>query len=384
MIRTVKFELRKFSSTPAALRKEGSSNIASTETEIDLCRLYHHFYLDGYGKRPPNPDHTNFEYLRFLTEGSDFRFQDDGPGASVGKKREISTNLGQAFCRYFLYEFCGITYFAHMDRVLNKKTHPAFDQMEIQRAAKGDVPDYLCARTVNKPYIAEAKGRYRNISFVSAEFDSWREQFDRIEVKDRHGGRRKLKGFIVGTTFGTELRSDRKTKIYAEDPYTKGDTPIDDSGGGLGMGCVSIHYSELFAKLGLNLLSQSLEFGFSVPPDLSFNLPVWECMFPALKGMKFVGGFFADTPPNMSEVDGRSFAYRPNILELSEPSPIFFGLELGVFQRLRSVTLGEWNALADLPTIPDSDIRPSNIAWLRDGSVTGPLEYFRLLGINNF
>jgi len=117
MNKTIDFALNKFPCVPHHLRTVASIDKADSKFTVDLARLYHHYYTDSYGVTPPIPNHANFEYLKFLGSCNDFRFLGEGPGASTGKRRTISTDLGQAFCRYFLYEFCGITYFAHMDKV---------------------------------------------------------------------------------------------------------------------------------------------------------------------------------------------------------------------------------------------------------------------------
>jgi hypothetical protein len=51
-----------------------------------------------------------------------------------------------------------------MQDVLDAETHPAFNGLKIQRKTTGDMPDYLCAKSVEKAYIAEAKGRYTKSS----------------------------------------------------------------------------------------------------------------------------------------------------------------------------------------------------------------------------
>jgi hypothetical protein len=275
MNKTIDFELNRFPSVPKLLRTARTSSTAKTEFTIDLARLYHHYYTDSYGVNPPNPNHANFEYLHFLSAVNDFRFLGNGPAASEGKKRTISMDLGQAFCRYFLYEFCGITYFAHMDKVLDKPAHAAFNGITVKRITNGDAPDYLCSISPNQPFIGEAKGRFSNISFSSRSFADWRNQFNRIAIYDSAGIQKRLKGFIVATKFTTDKnRASNKSKVFAEDPNTPGEEFLKDNSFGLGRGCIAIHYSRLLSKLGLGLLSSSLESGFVVPEQLSFTLPV--------------------------------------------------------------------------------------------------------------
>jgi hypothetical protein len=385
MYKTINFELNHFPTTPNKLRDVPNVDQPGEDFIVDLSRLYHHYYTDFWGVRPIDPNHTNFEYLRFLENCRDFRFLEARVSTSVGQKRTISNQLGQAFCRYFLYEFCDITYFAHMDKVLNKDLHPAFNGMKIRRVTNGDVPDYLCAKSVTKPYIAEAKGRFSNISFNSTEFEEWREQFQRIRIYDRHNITKRLKGFIVGTKFTTsENKPSNKSKVMAEDPETIGDETFNSNEIGLGLGCVSIHYSRIISKLGLQLISSSLEEGFVIPEDLSYNLPVWECNYPPLKGQRFVGGFFSDTEPQFSKLPNGHTIFYPNILKLGIPNPSFFGVSVEVFRTLRKVCLGNWNLLSEIKELPDTEFRPSNLSWLRDGSITGALDFFEFVGTETF
>ncbi|GAB3923692.1 hypothetical protein [Larkinella terrae] len=381
MKKTIQFTLNKFPTIPDKLRKDPTINFACNEFDVDLCRLYHHYYTDSYNISPPDPDHTNFEYLRFMASCMDFRFFGEGPAANTAKKRALSNELGQAFCRYFLYEFCGITYFAHMDKVLNKEAHPAFNGLKIKRIVNGDVPDYLCAKSVDKPFIGEAKGRFNSINFNSNEFDKWREQFKRISVNDRFDRPNKVKGYIIGTRFCTENnRVNTKSKIFAEDPETDGKRGLLEDEIGLGRGCIAVHYSRLVYKLGLNLIANALDLGFTIPQDLRFNLPVWRCNFGPIAGERFIGGYFGEVEPHMVKTDSNRIHFQPNILKLGVPSHTFFGLKIEVFRSLRKACLGDWSQLVDLPQLPDTYARPSNLAWLRDGSISGGLEFFEFEG----
>lgn len=385
MNKSINFRLNKFPSVPHVLRKIPLIDEAKTEFTIDLARLYHHYNMDKWGNAPIDPDPGNFEYLRYLYSSNDFRLLESAVSTSSSTKREVSFRLGQAFCRYFLYEFCGITYFAHMDKVLERPLHPAFDGMRISRRSDGDVPDYLCAKSVIKPYIAEAKGRFTNISFASAEFKTWREQFTRIKVADKYGINKKLKGYIVGTKFVTDKNSPITMPcIMAEDPETIGEEYISGNQLGLGKGCIALHYAELIYKLGFNLLAASLDEGFIVPNDIQYQLPVWECHYPPLQGERFVGGYIGDSELHFQQQSNGHAVFYPNILRLGIPSPTFFGLRASTFRILRKVCMGQWDMLSEIPELPDTEFRGSNIAWLRDGSVSGSLDFFSLAGTETF
>ena len=60
-----------------------------------------------------------------------------------------------------LADHFGVVHFAHMSEVLGKAAHAAFGGMRVERISAGDVPDYLCAREVTEPLLAEAKADSR-------------------------------------------------------------------------------------------------------------------------------------------------------------------------------------------------------------------------------
>jgi hypothetical protein len=384
MEKTIQFELNNFAQVPNKLRKTVQANSPAESFDINLARLYYHRYHDSWSTAPPDPDYANCEYLRFLANCDDFRFIGNGPAANTGKKRSMSNELGQAFLRYFLHEFCGLTYFAHMNQVLNKSTHPAFGGMRIERKTKGDVPDYLCAYSVSKPFIAEAKGRFSQIRFTSSDFDSWRKQFSRIIVLDHAGISRRLKGYIVATRFTTEKDANAQAKVLIEDPETEGDRVLAEDQIGIGRACIALHYARLLFKLGFPLLSQSLDHGFVVPPDIQFVLPIWRCMLAPMKHLEFVGGILGDELPRLFSTPTGTVRYlRPSFLT-GERSPVFIGLEVKRFASLRKVSLGAWEEIDNIEQLEDIDFRPSDVAWLQDGSISGRLDYFEITGTQTF
>ena len=67
-------------------------------------------------------------------------------------------------------------------------------------------------------------------------------------------------------------------------------------------------------------------------------------------------------------------------------SPVFLGIATEVMSVLRQACLGNWEQLSETPVLPDGNdgIRPSNLAWLRDGSISGPLDFFEFMGTQPF
>lgn len=382
MRRTVKIKLNKFSPIPSSIRANPQIDQAANEISIDLGRLYHHYYMDSYGQRPPNPNPANFEYLNFLTTGPELRFLGDGPATGTAKRRSISTEMGQAFCRYFLHDYLGISYFAHLERVLNKSTHAAFNRMEIIRSQEGDIPDYLCARSVNEPHIAEAKGRFTAISFKSKEFESWRKQFGRIRVRNHLHAPLKLKGYTVATRFVTEnnIRPPFPT-LLAEDPTTEGQEATPEELSDLGRGTIAIHYSKVVEKIGLKLMSLALQEGFKIPNEIKFGIAVWKCLVPPLEKMEFVGGFYTTQPEGLVSYLYPS-EYAPPFFNLSAPTSTFIGVELNILKQLRFAVDGNWKELTNIPKLEKDVLYSSQLNWLLDGTVSGPIEFFNLIRVD--
>ncbi|WP_026691877.1 hypothetical protein [Peribacillus kribbensis] len=82
-----------------------------------------------------------------------------------------------------------------MDEVLDKSIL-AEGGYKIERTVNGDTPDYLCAKSARKIYIAEAKGRKGSISFRNKEFANWRNQFSRVTISDSSGVAHSIKGYM--------------------------------------------------------------------------------------------------------------------------------------------------------------------------------------------
>lgn len=312
MQRTIGVALNNFSTTPHSLRSAPDDNTARDEMTVNLAQLFHQYYVDSYGVVPPDPDPAHFEYLHFLSASPDFRFQGDGIGDPTHKRRNCSQELGNAFCRWFLHEHLNITYFAHIGDVLRKGLGKAFGGLRVERTGAGDTPDYFCAESVDKVFLAEAKGRNESISFSNKEFDEWRDQFTRLTVKDRHGAARSIKGFIVATRFGTEEQPNIKSTLFAEDPKSPGDGNLENEDErSLGSLIVSVHYSYVAQKLNQQVLSASLLNGFVVPPEIIFPVTLWKFNYPyePLQGKRFVGGYYSQTgmPLPVRELKGQIF-----------------------------------------------------------------------------
>ncbi|MBN9673451.1 hypothetical protein [Roseibium aggregatum] len=385
MFKNIDFQLKDYNPTPPSLvccTEEGNKNAS---VKVDLARLFHHYYLDTRGYAPPDPDLARFEHLSLFTTDKEFRVRGDGFGTGLAFRRSTSNQLGQAFCRWFLYEHLNITYFAHMDAVLNRPAHPNSIGHEVFRVSPGDAPDYLCAQDRSSVFLAEAKGRSKSISFKNAEFNKWRKQFDRVGIRDASGTLISAKGHIVATRFATEADGKKvKSKLYAEDPDSPGETSLREAPQ-LANSVIALHYAELAAKIRQPILSNSLALNLQVPPEIQFPAFVWEFLSPPLSGKRFVGGFYPGregiAPLEINLNNERTVFLNQNPLRLDLTPATFFGVEEAIFSGLCSIARGGDELAKDLPPFPEIAFFDSAVSVLRDGSIVAPVNYLSPIGL---
>jgi len=395
MDRAIKFSLNDFPAVPDSLRADPAVNLARTHAQVNLASLFHHYYFDCYGVAPPDPDPAHFEHLKFLANTKDFRFRGQGLGAAPGIMGNRSQELGQAFCRWFLHDYLNIAYFAHMHEVLNRQISGPFRYCTLKRKETGSAPDYLCSRDEMTPYLAEAKGRYTSVSFKNKEFQSWRDQFSRVEFQNAAGSLESLKGYVVATRFATEEHANIQSGIFAEDPASPGDRPLGEGAGSeLASAVVGIHYGRIAEILDQPILSAALRTGFVVPEEIIFPVVIWELQLPPLKGMRFVGGYFpkgSGVTPVQTDNGQVSFA-KQDPFRLGVGGGTFVGLEQKIFRQVASRARGQAIArrersidrlkysvpgqslLNQLPLLPPIY---SAISIHRDGSILAPIEFMR-------
>jgi hypothetical protein len=121
MNRSVEFRLNNVSPTPQSLRANPQLDTPGHQVEVNLGQLFLHYYFDNYPSGPPSPDPSRFEYLELVSSATDFRFHAHVAHASLVKRRALSTEMGQAFCRLMLADHFEISHFAHMSDVLGKR-----------------------------------------------------------------------------------------------------------------------------------------------------------------------------------------------------------------------------------------------------------------------
>jgi len=380
MERFLSLALNKYAVIPHTLRSDSEKNQPAAYVKVGLANLFHHYYLDSFGTAPPQPDPVQFEHVRFLLPCSEFRFQGRGLGISPAIKRSRSTELGQAFCRWFLHDHLNITYFAHIEHVLDRQLHRAFDGCRIERSARGDAPDYFCAETANRVFLAEAKGRYSSVSFNNQEFATWRQQFGRVTFLDASGSPRSIKGHIIATRFATEQSSSRvHSGIWAEDPQSPGERSAgEDDLGELGRAVLASHYSGIANKLSQPILAGALAAGVPLPEELTVFGVAWRVLAGPLEGRRFVGGYFSDSDrtPVPVKINGRIVFGRPDRLRLDRPNATFFGVEESIFKQVVGLARARRGQAPEVSQLQETAFFYSGFSVLRDGTAMGPLDWF--------
>ena len=379
--KTLLLNLKNFPTIPNSLRPTPTSSIASADVEIDIARLFHHYYIDKHGKRPPEPDLAQFEPARFITNDNRFRFIGDGFGDYPAAKQAGSNQLGQAFFRWFLHDHCGITYFAHMHKFLNRNLQRGFGNLKLNRVSDGDVPDYICAKNTSQVCIGEAKGRYSSIGFHTKEFQKWRDQFNRIAVVGQNGIPITIKGYIVGTRFATEIHPKVQSAIYVEDPETRGERSLSDNERAeMSARIIRLHYARIVEKMNMPLLAAALESGAQMPDELQPRAAVWEFLLDVEKVPKrYVGGYWQKDagPPPIQIEDGKIVQRFIDPFRLNADGATFVGIEESIFKQIASVGRRGNVEYLDITQFPDPGPFYSSISTLRDGSMIAPIDFFR-------
>jgi hypothetical protein len=378
--KSIDLALNSFPTTPHSLRAEPSIDAPKPDIQINLASLYHHYYFDKHGRAPPNPDPAQFEQLQYLGPGDDFRITGDGLGFTTSSRRNMSSELGHAFCRKFLHDHADIVYFAHIEHVLRRSIHPGFGGLTVTRAPiAGDAPDYFCAESVDKIFLAEAKGRHEAVGFQKKEFGEWRKQFTRVVVKDGSGIARKMKGFIVATRFAVESKPKTRSCIYAEDPESPGERPLShDDSSNLGDAIIALHYSDIARKLNQPILAEALALGFLTPPEIQFPATVWELQIGPFAGRRYVGGYYpsGDGIVRLRNHEGKITFLPDDPFRLDTGRATFLGLEEKIFGQLVGIARGGSRLATEIRQSEQIFPFYSGVSMLKDGSVLGVLDFF--------
>ncbi len=382
MQKSVKLAINDFPNVPPSLQSSKDPATSVDQITVELADLYHHYYLHNYDRVPPNPDPAHFEQIRYLMPCPEFRFQHGGQGANRTFKGNKSNELGEAFCRWFLDKHLDIHHVASIDSV---RDHGALAQhggvsVESDPDVVGNGPDFFCVESDGSISLAEAKGSRHAVGFTTKEFQTWRDQFNRVRVLDAHGQPMSVKGYIVAMRWAhQEDGANIFTKLSAEDPKTPGERPFVDESRGFAAAVKSIHYAGSLRKLRQPVLSTALAHGLLIPDELQFQVVVWQSVLPQLKGLRFVGGYFPSDPEGglpYSIHEGKIIMQHKDPLRLDIGSGTFFGIAEHVFDRLVATARFGPAVINELRLMDRVATGYSGASLLKDGHVLGPVELF--------
>lgn len=382
MQKSVRLALNKFPSVPKSLEDPAKKDTALSEIMVDLGDLYTHYYIQSFDRAPPSPNPAYFEHVRHLEPCVPFRFQPKGLGANKSKKGNMSNELGEAFCRWFLMEHLDIVRVARIEDVRGHGALAYAGNVSVEHddSVEGNAPDYFCVESNGQVCLAEAKGTTEAVGFGTKKFVEWRKQFDRVKVLGPGGNALSVDGYIIAMRWATDKHGPRVfTTLLAEDPRTPGDQPFRDEEGAFACAINALHYVQTMGKIRLPILAAALRTGTVIAPELRARVAVWESVLPQLKGMRFVGGYYpgdtAGMPPYSMWAENYAFGpLDPFRLDLS--SGTFFGLEEKIFSRLVDAARQGPTAVRNLPSLERQPTGDDSVSLLQDGHVLGPVDFF--------
>lgn len=375
-MRTIELALKDFPKVPASLLSPGGGSLP--KIDVPLKELFHHYWLAKYGE---DPGDSSFEYLGRITPGPDWRMKGGGIGVDKEAKRNVSNELGKAFARWFMYKFLNHTYFCPFEIAMARSKE--LPDHKWSRREPGDLPDYVCGTNERDINLLEAKGRYSSLTFKTAEFELFRQQVARARLCDGSGNDLRVKGFIIAARWSTEEAPRVRSKLWVEDPWTDG-RQTNEYPDATGRSMIVGHYAAPFRGLQMPVVADTLESGLPLGSQVSARRGIWECLSGPLQGRKFVGGIIPSAGMSRDWWHWRrEGGSDPFVLE----SPLkFFGLELGVFsavlQAAREAT-SRAGTQEGVDRIQQVDVPQElgALSLLRDGTLVGPSDYFRPVGV---
>jgi hypothetical protein len=305
---------------------DNSSKKFLTKVEIDLDELCAKFLLEEFEDRRPVKHYGQFPALNYLIENiSEFKFQGGHPGASKDPRKENSRVLGQTICRYFVEKTFGNGFMANIGTLLGRKLPAEYEHISVERSQDGDTPDFLFMDNNNKPCFAEAKGRRKAIPFSDDKFDTWRKQFERVEIKI-NGKKTEVKGYITELAIANEVNKMDNSILYIEDPKLEGQQYKD---GNLGDLIKLAHYERLLSKTHLNFIGNSLLSNKKLSKEKSYKVRVF-----TIDGIK---------AREYQEIVPLNYLFFPN--HSSYRNSFFIGISLNILKSLLNIARGNESSI---------------------------------------
>ncbi|WP_291135180.1 hypothetical protein [Flavobacterium sp. UBA7663] len=300
--------------------------------EIDLDELCAKFLLEEFDDLRPVKFYGQFPALNYLIENiREFKFEGAHPGASKDPRKENSRVLGQTICRYFVEKTFGTGFMANIGTLLGRKLPPEFAHISVDRIQEGDTPDFLFIDNNNAPCLAEAKGRRTAVPFSDNKFDTWRKQFEKIEVKI-NGSPTEVKGYITELAIANEDNKMSNSIFYVEDPKLEGKEYND---GNLDQLIKLAHYERILARTYLNFVGNSLLSNEKLSQSKNYGVRVFKVAgIEALRNHEIVPLY--EFLPNRFFLKnaifiGISFAVLKNLLHIAR------GNQIGLYESVKYI-----------------------------------------------
>ena len=368
--KTINLGISNFNIIPGTLSSYGPT---PKKMELETKELFHHHWLTKYGTTIE--DRGIYEYENCLASSMDWRHKGSGIGLDKESKRNVSNELAKAFTRWFLYTHEKLTYFAPFEHQGNS-TYSSGHRWK--RVEDGDLPDFVCGKGASDIRLAEAKGRYRSVSFSNKAFEDFRKQIKRVVLEDAAGNRTSVKGYVSACHWATEETPRTKTKLLVEDPNTDGEPPFH----GLypreiGHRMIALHYVSVLARLMLPAHAEALLQNVPISESIGQILLVWQVSLGPLRGKRFVGGLL----PAQGQTACCNYMYwamgrRSPFLH---PPATIFAVEESIFKQVMRVCHSGVDAANNISILEIPENFTSGMTVLRDGTLLAPNSYLRMV-----
>lgn len=347
------------------------------DVSLNMKKAFHQGYIEKHGTKPPATNPLFHEYDHLLVSGDEFRFKGVGFGSDKESKQRISGELGRIISRAYLSQFHNMTWFQPVQNLINRN----YKGYSVEKVHKGDTPDWLCADSARKVFLAEAKGRSPSLSSKTEigrsyrEMPDWRNQFKSVKViKD--GVAKRLKGWIVANRWVTQKTPKLSPLIYVEDPASNGQEELkEEQAIEFTQVIASLHTARNLERLGYEYLAIRVIGNINKPSELERReVHLWRCLAPGLENLRFVGRILPT--PGLRNFDFAfdeffhfergSRGWLRTVIDEQRRFSLFDGIELSV---LKNALSGEAINEVQVPDLP-----LAGLSILRDGSLIAPMD----------
>lgn len=345
--------------------------------ELDLKKVFHWGFVVNHGLSPRPGTNPLFEvYSQLVDDGDELRFVEPGIGADRDTRIAESSLLGRAFAMGVLNELYGYTWCASISNIKNKP----FNGWMVEKAAKGNMPDWLVGNERGDAVVVEAKGTHDPIETDTAEFDGFRTQVRNVRVS-YNGSPKSLDTYMIMTRFVLASKLDDKPEMLIEDPPLEGGVVGDNDRPSLAIWLSRYHMINNLQRIGQYDLIVSMG-----RPEIRVGYRlIWECILPELRGMKFIGrpfeydGLNVGATVPMGEFVFDTYSLKPFRLRglnfyKTFQGGFFDGVELNAVRSVLGSSVPERVRVRD-GALDQYDF----VSLLDDGSLVAPISLMRIV-----